>query len=188
MAMTEKIEEAASLVADAAVNLIVFHCTAVSTFDLKLEQSIRQRIEKTTATKTVLTSDAIVAGLRKLGAKKIVMLSPYTESTNEREKSFFEAYGFEVLGCAGLGRTTAPEMMSITPLQWIDFALANRNDDVDAYLISCTTVKSSETAGHLEELLGKPVVTSNTAMIWFCLRELGITDSIPSFGSLLLSH
>jgi maleate isomerase len=37
----------------------------------------------------------------------------------------------------------------------------------------------------LEQRTGKPVVTSNQAMIWTALRALGIKRSIGGFGRLL---
>ena len=46
--MTEKVEEAAELVADAGADLIVFHCTAVSTYDAEMEKRIGARIQKAT--------------------------------------------------------------------------------------------------------------------------------------------
>ena len=44
LAMVERIEEAAQLVSHAGVDIIAFHCTAVSTFDIDMESRIRQRI------------------------------------------------------------------------------------------------------------------------------------------------
>lgn len=191
LAMTEKVEEAAALVADAGATLIVFHCTAVSTFDLSLEQSIKERIVTATGKPAITTSEALVASLRELGARRIVMLSPYTAVVNERETRFFEAYGFEVLASPGLDKVDADAMMSITPQVWEEFAQAHRADRADradAYVISCTTVRSVEAVEALERALGKPVVTSNTATAWFSLRTLGISDKVAGCGTLLADH
>jgi len=79
-------------------------------------------------------------------------------------------------------------MMAVTPEHWREFALAHRNQDAQAYLISCTTVRSADVIEELERDLGLPVVTSNTATAWHCLRKLGIADSIGGFGKLLREH
>ncbi len=48
LAMTEKVEEGAALLADAGADLIAFHCTAVSTFDPSMEGNLKRRIEAVT--------------------------------------------------------------------------------------------------------------------------------------------
>ena len=188
LAMTERVEEAAELAADAGVDLLVFHCTAVSTFSVALEQAIKQRVAKASGKPVTATSEAIVAALRAVGAKKIVMLSPYIEAINQREAVYFKAAGFEILDWAGLDCPDANAMMAVTPEKWREFTLAHRHADADAYLISCTTVRSADVAEELEAALGRPVLTSNTAAVWHCLRTMGIPDRVQGFGQLLSQH
>jgi maleate cis-trans isomerase len=45
-----------------------------------------------------------------------------------------------------------------------------------------------ETIADLENDLGKPVVNSNQATIWVCLKKLGITHSDPRLGRLFSSN
>ncbi|MFN0305274.1 MAG: hypothetical protein ACKVQU_33555 [Burkholderiales bacterium] len=188
LAMAEGVEDAARLVADAEPNLVLFHCTAVSTYSQELEQSIKARIAKATGKPATATSEAIVTALRKLGAKRIVMLSPYNAVINAREARYFEACGFEIVDCVGLDCRDAPAMMAVTPERWRSYAIEHRNDKADAYLLSCTTVRSSEVAETLEQALGRPVVTSNTATVWHCLRMMGVDDRVNGYGRLLAQH
>ena len=44
--MIDRLEAASELLADARVDVIVFHCTAVSTFAPDLARGIRERIER----------------------------------------------------------------------------------------------------------------------------------------------
>ncbi len=188
MGMTERVEAAAELVADAGVDLILFHCTAVTTFSAAVEESIKQRITTATGKPATATSEAIVTALRTIGATRLVMLSPYTDDVNRREEAYFQGLGFEVLDSAGFGKQDAGSMMGITPADWIAFARAHRHDDADAYLMSCTTVRSSDVAEELEGELHRPVVTSNTATVWHCLRRLGMADRVGGYGSLLREY
>ncbi len=188
LAMIDRVEEAAELVSDSGADLIVFHCTAVSTFSPELEQSIKARVARAAGRPATTTSEAIVAALNVLGAKRIVMLSPYIESINAREEIFFRHAGFDILGCAGLDCADADAMMAVTPEKWREFALAHRDEGADAYLISCTTVRSADVIEELERELGRAVVTSNTATVWHCLRKMGIQDRVPGFGRLLSDH
>lgn len=60
MRMLDQLEAAAGLLADAAVEVIVFHCTAVSTFAPDMAEAIRERIEKSTGKKCFTTADAVL--------------------------------------------------------------------------------------------------------------------------------
>ncbi len=188
LAMTERVEEAAGLVADSGADLVIFHCTAVSTFSAELERSIIERVARASGKPATATSEAIVAALGALGAKRIVMLSPYVESINAREAAYFRGAGFDILDCAGLDCRDADAMMAVPPQRWREFALEHRDPRAQACLISCTTVRSADVIEDLERELGMPVVTSNTAAAWHCLRKMGIADSIEGFGQLLRKH
>jgi maleate isomerase len=183
-----RVEDAAALVVDAGADLVLFQMTAVATFSAELEESILQRIALASGRPVTATSEALVAALRALSAKRIVMVSPYVKPVNEREAAFLRGFGFEVLGLAGLDCPTASAMMAVAPERWKSFALGHRDARADAYVISCTTVRSADVAEELEQELGRPVVTSNTAAAWHCLRKMGIQDRVSGFGRLLSQH
>jgi len=184
LGMVDRVEEAAELAADVEPALIVFHCTAVSTFSSELETSILERIRTATGRPVTATSEAIVNALRALRARRIVMLSPYIEEINRREIVYFGEHGFEVVGCAGLDRATPQEMMAVTPEEWIQMGLRHRDDRADAYLISCTAVRSTDVIDELEARLDRPVVTSNSAVAWYTTRRLGIAEPVKGAGRL----
>jgi maleate isomerase len=187
LAMTERVEDAAELVADAQTDLVLFHCTAVSTFSTELEASILERVRKASGRPATATSEAITLALRQFGARRIVMLSPYPDAINRREEVYFRGAGFEILASAGLDCADANAMMAVSPEAWIRMASEHRDDRADAYLLSCTTVRTTDVIEQLEAVLDRPVVTSNTAAIWHCLRTLGIHEPIEGFGRLLSS-
>jgi maleate isomerase len=185
LGMAAQVEGASILLADAGVDLIVFHCTAVSTYSAELEQSILRRIESASGCRAIATSQSLVNALRALDARRLVMLSPYREDVNERERHYFEANGFDVLSCKGRGCLTAPEMMAIEPGEWLAMARAEAGHGADAFVLSCTTTRAAEAVEDIEASLGIPVVTSNTAVAWSCQQALDCTRPIHGFGALL---
>ena len=185
LAMADKVEEAASLLADADPQRILFHCTATSTFNLDISDSVAERITRATGIPAHATSACIVAALRTLGARKIVMATPYIRSINEREVRFFAAHGIEVVDEFGLDLPGGRAFRQVEPAEWYRLVLAHRHSDADAYFISCANVRAAEVIETLEQDLKRPVVTSNTAAVWRLLRESGIRDSIANFGILL---
>lgn len=184
MGMTEKIEEASSLLADAAVDLIVFNCTAVSTFDPSMGEKISSRISDASGTPATATSDALLAAFQALGAQRIVLITPYIEEVNLREVDYLKHYGYEVVSQVGLGLLEGTSMAAVPPAKWLDLARSYRDDSADIYFLSCTAINVSSIIETLESELGRPVVTSNQAMLWHCLRLLGRKEPVRGFGKL----
>jgi maleate isomerase len=146
---------------------------------------ITERVAAITPIPLTITSEAVVDALRTLDAKNIVLMTPYLQETNDREVRFLAHHGVNVLRERGLGLEGGVEMGKVEPQQWFDETVALRDPKADAYFISCTTVRSAEVIDALEDALGKPVLTSNQAMLWRALRDTGIDDRISGFGRLL---
>jgi maleate isomerase len=184
MRMLDQLEAAATLLADADVDVIVFHCTAVSTFAPDMAEGIRDRITKATGKRCFTTADAILGAFSKLGTKRLSLLTPYIDEVHQREIDYLKAKGFAVEGSANLGIDTNAKMSELRPETILDWAQQHVSDAADACFLSCTAIKSAPVIAELERRSGKPVVTSNQAMIWHLLRSSGITEPVSGFGML----
>lgn len=188
LAMADRVEDAADLLADAGVDLIVFHCTAATTYHPGADDRLIERIGAATGRPATATSKSVVAGLRALDAGRVALLTPYPPHINRREVAFLEANGFEVTSEAGLGIVSGVAMFDPTPDDWFRYAVENRDAAADAYFISCAAVRATDVIAPLEEALARPVITSNSATVWHALRMAGIDDPVPGFGALLARH
>jgi len=186
LGMTQRIEEGSALLADAGVDMIAFNCTAVSTFDAAMADSIQARISAASGVPAISTADGIIAGFKTLGVRRVVLITPYIDSVNEREVAFLTRHGIEVVGCTGLGLSEGQGMASIEPGEWYRLGLANRHADAEAYFLSCTAIRVLPIIETLERDLAAPVLTSNQAMVWHALRVAGIRDTPAGFGALFL--
>ena len=184
MAMADRVEDAADLLRDAGVALIAFHCTAVSMWDPELESSILSRIGAATGLRAIATSQALLAASRALGIRRIAMVSPYVQAIAWREASFLESHGIEVAANSFLGLQTPADMHAVAATQWHRLALERTPRDADACLLSCAAIQSLDAVVPAEALLGRPVITSNTAMLWYAARLLGIRQPMPLLGAL----
>jgi maleate isomerase len=184
MRMLDRLEAASELLADAEVDCIVFHCTAVSTFAPELAGDIRERIQSASGIRCFTTADAILEALRRLNAKTVSLLTPYIDDVHAREAAFLEANGFGVRGSANLGINTNSEMAGLGPDKILDWAARHVDRSADACLISCTAIKSAAVIAQLERASGLPVLTSNQSMAWHLLRSSGIGDEIQGYGRL----
>ncbi|WP_426191346.1 maleate cis-trans isomerase family protein [Massilia sp. DWR3-1-1] len=184
LGMTDKIEEGCDLLSDAAADLIVFNCTAVSTFDPAMGAKIAGRITAACGRPATTTSDALLAAFAALKARRIVLITPYIDAVNQREIAFLAHHGYEVIGDVGLGLLEGTSMAAVSPAEWVDLARRHRDDRADVYFLSCTAINVLSVIETLERELGRPVVTSNQAMLWHCLQLLGRTAPIDALGAL----
>ena len=185
--MIESLEGAAALLADARVDLIAFNCTAVSTYSSDADCKIADRIATATKMPAVTTAQALVAALRHLGCERIVLVTPYLEQVTQREQAFLAHHGFDVVHSASYGINLNWDMAHEPPETWTRFVEANRRPEADAYLLSCTAIRSAEVIDELESVLQRPVLTSNQSLVWHCLRTLGVEPKVAGFGRLLRS-
>jgi maleate cis-trans isomerase len=185
--MVENLEPAARLLADARPALIAFHCTAVSTFAPAMAEDIPRRMTAATGLPATATADGILAAFAALGARRVVLATPYIAEVHAREVAFLAAHGIEVVGGSYLGLNTNAEMAVLPPERirgQVRDAVA-ASPGAQACFISCTAIRSAPLIAPLEAQLGMPVVTSNQIMAWHALRRCGIADAVPGFGRLM---
>ncbi|NKJ44801.1 MULTISPECIES: maleate cis-trans isomerase family protein [unclassified Novosphingobium] len=185
LGMTDGVEQAVALLVDAGVDRIVFNCTAVSTFDPAMGETLRQRMEVTSGKPATSTSDAITAALAELAPRRIALVTPYIDPVVKREIAFLEHYGYEVVVDFGLGLGEGKAMSAIEPGEWYRHAMATAGSGADLVFLSCTAIRAFDVIADLERDLGLPVISSNQAMLWWCLRQAGLRDRIPALGRLL---
>lgn len=184
LGMTENVEHAATLLAHTKPSLIVFHCTAVSTWDPSMDGKLCQRIGASTASPATTTAQGIISALHTLSAKKIVLITPYVDEINDREVRFLSHFGFDVLSVRALGLAHPQEMYAVEPNRWLKLAAEAKQEDADVYFISCTAIRTLSIIAELEQMLSRPVITSNQAMAWHALRLCGIGDTPIGVGRL----
>ena len=166
-----EIAHAAATLADAKPDLIVFHCTHTSMKEGAAgETRIIDLIEKTTGIPALSTSSLVNDALRALGIRKLVVLSPY--HSNADIIRYLAAAGFAVVRDVALKCATPAEFETITPQRWLELARANDTPEADGIFLSCTNTTQIEAITAVEAALGKPVVNSNQAVLWGCLKRL----------------
>ena len=78
--------EAAQAISDVKPGVIVFHCTANSMESgLAHEKALVEIIEEASGCPTITTAQAITQAFDQSGIKKLVLISPYVQSTNQLE-------------------------------------------------------------------------------------------------------
>jgi maleate isomerase len=126
----------------------------------------------------------VVDALHELGVKKLVVGTPYLDEINTVEADYLIEQGFDILDIQGLNMETGLEFGRVTPAYWKQFAIEIDQPEADAIFLSCSGIRALEVAEEIEQATGKPVITSNQAQFWSCLRRAGITDKLTGFGQI----
>lgn len=177
-------DTAARIQPDIRPDVISYSCTSGSI--VNGEEAVMREIKKGAPYSTPMTLvTGVVDALRELGAKKLVIGTPYVDEINTAEAEFLTHKGFDVLDIQGLNLETGTAFGRVTPDYWKKFALEIDRADADAIFLSCGGIRSLEVAEEIENMTDKPVVTSNQAQMWSCLRRAGIKDEISGFGRIL---
>ena len=183
--LQKSLVETAQALSDTQPSLIVFHCTANSMENgLAHEAAIVETVQSASGCRTITTAQAITAALKQLAIKKLVLISPYVKQTNEHEIHYLSECGFNVVHEHGLA-LDSDGYIAVTPQEWIKVVKEHSRPEAEGYLLSCTNTRTIEAIEELEGALGKPVITSNQATLWTCLKQLGIAYSNRSLGRLL---
>lgn len=166
------------------LDAICYSCTSASVVigDGEIEAALKTGRP---AVPVVTPTCAAVRGLRAFGARHISVLTPYTVETSRPMAGYFAGKGFEITSFSCLGFDDDREMARIAPAAFVELAREATAPDADALFVSCTALRAAWVVAAMEEAIGRPVVTSNQATAWACLRLCGDDSARPEDGRLM---
>lgn len=168
-----EVEAAAAALADAKCDVITFHCTANSMSEgADGEARLLEAIKKAGAPQAATTSTAIVAALQALQATSVALVTPYNGAVTEHEVHFLNACGFAVPYAKGWDLGGSDAYCAERPAVWYERMLATQ-DKGEALFLSCANVQGIGIVEEVERRLGRPMITSNQAVIFESLRQIG---------------
>jgi maleate cis-trans isomerase len=172
----------------AGADAIAYGCTAGSLITPPdwLPTAMREAIGRPCAA----TAPALVAAARRLGVRRVAVATPYHDALNAHEAEFLTACGLEVVAIRGLGIGAggAHEYVQIARLAPERVERLARDTAAlggDALMLSCTDLATLAFHDKLERALARPVISSNQATLWACLRAAGHDAAGMSWGALM---
>ncbi|HEY5646535.1 MAG TPA: Asp/Glu racemase [Pseudomonadales bacterium] len=175
---------AATIVPEGRLDVIAYSCTSgtvVMGYD-----AICARVHAARPGVPVVTPiTASLAALEHLGARKLAVLTPYTDDVNGAIANHLESNGVDLRAFTSFRIQDNEVMAALPPEAIYEAALEADRPEADALFISCTAIRAVDVVGRIERALGKPVVTANQAMIWQALRWSGYTEVMEGCGRLL---
>jgi maleate cis-trans isomerase len=129
---------------------------------------------------------AIGEALQALGAKRIAIVSPYSEPVNASAKRYYESkYGREVVALEGFAATDSYAIGKLGPENARDAFLRIDRPEIEAFVVPGGNFPTMASIDAWEREFKKPVVTTNQAGLWAVMRRLGGGSGLPGLGRLL---
>jgi arylmalonate decarboxylase len=132
-------------------------------------------------------SQAVVDGLRAVGAKNVAVATAYDGEVNRRLKGFLTDEGFDVGAIDGFGITDfgGPAKMSEQDIIDLGAKVCERASEPEGLLISCGGLRTLGVARPFEAQHRVPVVTSTQSAFWAALRLVGESGKLTGYGKML---
>jgi maleate cis-trans isomerase len=179
-------KNAARDVAMVEPDVVVYGCTSGSFFEGPAwNDKICAQLTEITRAPTVTTAGAMAECLRAGGHRKVAVVTPYVELTNERLKEFLRAFDIRVTHLGTFDMLDMFDHAKILPEEIYRKVKASDSDEAEALFVACTQLRALEVLDLLERDLGKPVYSAIQATAWQAYAAMGVDPQISDCGSLL---
>jgi maleate isomerase len=182
--MVDNIEATIEMLALVQPDVIVLAHTATSYhLGRQREAELTARLATSTGTRVVTAFGSVLRALERLNVRKLALGAPYSRETTLQGKAHLEAYGLQVVSfdnlkdVANIYDETAERAYRLGRM--VDTA------EAEAVFLTGTGMPTLPVLEALEQDLGKPVISSASAMMWHALRQAGVRQPIPGYGRLL---
>lgn len=183
----------AGTLAEMGVDVAVYGCAETS-FDAGGEEreNLSSLIRAAGKVPVVTATGAMLAALSEREVRRLALVTPYTRRSGSLLEQTLAEDGFDVVAAIHRDfRETGED-----PREWYEtnrrppttaYGMVRSVDtpEAEAVLVSATNLPFLPLLEQAERDLGKPVVSSNQSVLWWCLRELGIKEPVMGYGELL---
>ena len=180
------VDHQARLLGTAKVEVISLAQTSASLFADDYDATVTQRMSKGAGVPAITSAQAIGQAVRALGARRIALVSPYSQPVLERAKHYYQAkYGLEVLALEGFAATDSYMIGKLGPENARDAFARIQQPEIEVLVVPGGNFPTMSFVPAWEREFGKPVVTTNQAALWAMMEIMGVSDPLPGLGRLL---
>ena len=186
--MAAKAVEAARLLSDAGPDVIDFIPTAPCfILSVEGEGQLIDRIAQATGIQATGGARSCADALKWLGATKILSYTPYAEPLQKMSDEYFADSGLTVVGRKNLRFEDPANINRVSPYEIVRdiVTLAHEHPEADGVFCCGGCFRTVGVVAEIERECGIPVVGTQQANMWNCLRMCGVNDRLEGFGTLL---
>jgi maleate isomerase len=178
------VKQAADDLATLHPHVVAFACTSAGALlgvdgELELERDLARR----TGASVVSTNAAVAAALRRLGARRVAVMTAYVDALNHVIEETLATRGFEVVQIEGLALTDNFAIAEVGVDELVAFVHDRIRPGADALFVSCTNLAAADAQEAIAAEVNLPVVTSNMATLELAMELLEEADPIVDVAS-----
>ena len=186
--MSEKVTEVTKdILPDEKIDCVVYACTSgtIAAGYNSIEKKVK--IAKPEA-KVTTPSTAAIKALKKLKIQKLSIFTPYSKRLNDEVVEYFKKENFEVTSNSYFDIESDIDIGKVDQNYLYEVLSKIDLKDADALFVSCTALPVLPIIDKLEKKLNKAVLSSNQALIWDTLENIGKNNSVKGFGKLFVNN
>src|SRR5215469_1588172 len=182
----EDIEYQAKLLGTARVEVISLAQTSASLFADNYDAKVTQLMNAGAGVPAITSAQAVGQAVRALGARRIALVSPYSQPVIERARHYYESkYDLQVVALEGFAATDSYMIGKLGPENARDaFARINR-PEIEVFVVPGGNFPTMSYVPAWEQEFNKPVITTNAAALWSMMHIMGVREPLPTLGRLL---
>ena len=174
------------LLGTAKVELVILVQTSASVFAEDYDEVVTRRMSAAANVPAITSAQAIGRAVNALGARRIGMVSPYSETVNRRAADLLaRKHGLQTVALEGFGATDSYAIGKLGPEHARDAFRRIDRPEIEAFVVPGGNFPTMASIAEWEREFKKPVVTTNQASFWAVLTMLKTGDKVPGYGRLL---
>lgn len=167
--------------------IVLAHTASSYSLSAAAEAQLLAELSNRSQSQFITAAGAVKQALTHLGVQRVALATPYAEAISEQGRQHLIQHGFQVVSYGRLDNVH--NIYEETAERAYRLARGADTPEAQAVFISGTGLPTLALAvlAMLEADLGKPVISSATAMMWQALRCAGIGEPRHGYGRLLSS-
>ena len=164
--------EAARLLADAALDLIVWNGSSGSWLPdgRRIDERLCEAITAETGVSATTMTFAIWDAFQAIGARRYSLVTPFNDEMSRQIVANYASEGYECVRSRNLILPTTLEKDRVLPQEMKDLIRSAADPKAEAIAVVCTNFRGAPVVDELERELGIPIVDSVSATAWKSAR------------------
>lgn len=174
------------LLGNAKVGVIGLTQTSASMFDDEYDEKARRKMSESSGVSAFTSAEAIGQAVHALGARRIALVSPYSDEVMQSTKRYFtRRFQLEVVATDGFGASDAYAIGELGAENATE-AFARLNDPaIEVFVVPGGNFPTMGFLDEWETAVGKPVISTNQVVVWAAMAAMGIRTPVQGLGRLL---
>lgn len=175
---TDLIAETAWRLAPVGPDCLAYGCTSGSFIHgVAGEHALVSGVQCSGVPNVVTAAGSLLRAAAALNVNRVAVAAPYTQPLTARFVDYLSEGGLDVRQCRTLGLSGS--IWKVPYGHTAELIVAADHPEAEAVIVACTNLPTYHVIAPLEVFLGKPIITTNQALMWAALGMIGLRPVGP---------